>query len=185
MFAFEQAGIVPDILVVGKGFSGGYLPISAAIASEQIYDAFRGHAADMKTFFYGQTFAGNPLAAAVARANLRLFKKNRVTESLAPKIAHFHRELDRHVAPLAAVDEIRRVGVMVGIELTSTPGMREPFDSRLRVGPKIVQEARKRGVIIRPLGNVMVLMPPLVMSEGELSTLVQVTAEAIIQGVKQ
>jgi len=179
MFAVDHAAVQPDILVLGKGLSAGYLPISAAVCSEKIFRGFIGEPAELKTFFYGQTFAGNPLAARVAAANLDLFAANKVMDSLPAKITHLHQELQRLIAPLPHVDEIRSCGLMIGIELCKTPGKRQAYELNEQAGQRIVIEARKRGAIVRPLGNVMVLMPALAMECEQLSTLVEITAEAI------
>jgi adenosylmethionine---8-amino-7-oxononanoate aminotransferase len=179
MFAVEKANVEPDILVLGKGLSAGYLPISAAVTTEKIFSGFTGEISEGKTFFYGQTFAGNPLAAACAVANLDYFESSKVLESLSDKIRIYQQALTEMIFPLSHVDEIRVSGLMTGIELTKIPGVREAYPSSELVGHKIVKEARKRGVIIRPLGNVMVLMPAIAMPEKDLIKLVQVTAESI------
>ncbi len=179
MFAIEHAEIKPDLLVLGKGLSGGYLPLSAVVASDRIFENFLGSPEEQKTFAFGTTFSGNPLAAAAGVANLTLFTEESVFPKLQRKIEHFTAELARRIAPLSHVDEVRQFGLMVGIELTKTPKTRTPYAAAELAGARIVREARRLGVIIRPLGNVMVLMPALAMSEEELSRLVDVTAEAI------
>ncbi len=179
MFALNYAAIEPDVMVIAKGLSAGYLPISAAIATEEIFKGFIAPAEELKTFFYGQTFAGNPLAAAVACANLDLFEENKVLENLTPKIDHFHQELEKKIAVLPHVAEIRKCGLMIGIELSSIPGKHQAYPIKNLIGQKIVQQARKLGAFIRPLGNVMVLMPALAMTKEDLSKLVEITALSI------
>lgn len=186
MFASQQLlsadssrSVGPDIMVVGKGLSGGYLPISAAIATEEIFSGFVGDPAEYKTFFFGQTFAGNPLGAAASIANLRLFHSTELLSGLGRKITLFHQLLDSRVAAIANVYEVRRCGLMIGIEFTDSPGRFSPYPVSSLVGVRVVQAARRRGVVIRPLGNVMVLMPSLVISESELAQLVDVTADSI------
>lgn len=179
MFALNHAEIEPDILVMAKGLSAGYLPISAAVATEEIFKGFVAPVEELKTFFYGQTFAGNPLAAAVAIANLDLFEENKVLENLAPKIKHFHQELEKKIETLSHVTEVRKCGMMIGIELTAISGKHQPYPIKNLIAQKIVQEARKLGAFIRPLGNVMVLMPALAMNKEELSRLVEITAHSI------
>ncbi len=179
MFAFEHAEITPDVVVVGKGLSGGYLPISAAIATEQIFEGFVGDPKEKKAFFYGQTFAGNPLAASAARASLQLFSDQEVITKVSERSNHFGKELAQYITPLAHVDEVRRFGLMTGIELTKIPGHRVPYDIGECAGLRIVREARKLGAFIRPLGNVMILMPALAMNERDLTRLVQITSESI------
>lgn len=179
MFAVEKANVEPDILVLGKGLSAGYLPISAAVTTEQIFSGFTGEVSEGKTFFYGQTFAGNPLAAACAVANLDYFESSKVLDSLPERITVYQQALVEMILTHSQVDEVRVCGLMTGIELTKTSGKRDPYPSAELVGHRIVKEARKRGVIIRPLGNVMVLMPAIAMPEKDLLRLVQVTAESI------
>ncbi|HEY3019524.1 MAG TPA: aminotransferase class III-fold pyridoxal phosphate-dependent enzyme, partial [Solirubrobacteraceae bacterium] len=127
---------------------------------------------EFRTFFHGHTYTGNPLACAAGLANLEIFARERTLERLPRKIDLLAAALEEHVAPLAAVREIRRCGLMVGIELAG-------FPLEARMGHRVVLAARRRGAMIRPLGDVIVLMPPLAMSEAELLALVRATAEAI------
>ena len=179
MFAIERAAVEPDMLVLGKGLSGGYLPISAVAAKEELFQGFLGEPQDGKTFYYGQTFAGNPLAARVSRANLELFRSASTLEKLPLKIKILSEALENQIKPLASVFEVRQSGVMVGIELTETPGVFRAFPDEAGINRKIALEAKKRGAFIRPLGNVMVLMPALAMSESQLKELVQITSKSI------
>lgn len=179
MFAIEHGPITPDFLVMGKGLSGGLLPISAVAVGESIFSRFLGQGEEGNAFFYGQTFAGNPLAARAASENLDLFSAANFFQDLSIRIAHFHQELDRYISPLTHVEEIRRFGVMVGIELTATKGKHDPYPLTDLAGLRVVKEARELGVLIRPIGNTMILMPALCMSPAELTRLVMVTAEAI------
>lgn len=179
MFAVQHRAVAPDLLVVGKGLTAGYLPMSAVLATEEIFQGFLGSPEELKTFFYGTTFTGNPLAARVAAANLDYFKSSKLLEQLPRRIVHLTELLEEEIASLSCVYEVRRFGMMVGIELTAESGKYSPFPANQLVGLRIVQEARKLGVIIRPLGNVMVLMPPLAMSEDQLTELVSVTARSI------
>ena len=172
MFACEREGVEPDLMCVAKGLTGGYLPLAATLATEEIYEGFLGAFEELRTFFHGHTYTGNPLACAAALATLDVFEQERTLDALRPKIALLHQLLDEEVAPLAAVREVRQRGTMVGIELKESP-------LEARMGHQVVLAARERGVIIRPLGDVLVLMPPLAISEDELRTLVVVTAQAI------
>jgi adenosylmethionine-8-amino-7-oxononanoate aminotransferase len=172
MFACEQEGVAPDLMCVAKGLTGGYLPLAATLASERVYEGFLGAFEEFRTFFHGHTYTGNPLACAAALATLDVFEEERTLERLQPKLALLGELLDELVAPLAAVREVRRRGFMTGIEL-------EPFPVARRTGHLVTLEARARGAIVRPLGDVIVLMPPLAMSEDELRRLVAITAEAI------
>jgi adenosylmethionine-8-amino-7-oxononanoate aminotransferase len=161
-------------MCIAKGLTGGYLPLAATLASERIYEAFLGDHDELKTFFHGHTYSGNPLGCAAALATLDVFERERTLDALAPKIALLHTLLDELVAPLPAVHEVRRRGFMVGIELGA-------FPPRARMGHQVALAARRRGAVIRPLGDVVVLMPPLAMSADELSHLVQITAASVAE----
>jgi adenosylmethionine-8-amino-7-oxononanoate aminotransferase len=172
MFACEQEGVSPDLMCIAKGVTGGYLPLAATLTTEAVYEAFLGEHQEFKTFFHGHTYTGNPLACAAALATLDVFESERTLERLAPKIALLGELLERHVAPLPTVAEIRRRGFMTGIQLGSYP-------LAARMGHQVTLAARARGAIVRPLGDVVVLMPPLSISEAELTRLVEITAAAI------
>jgi adenosylmethionine-8-amino-7-oxononanoate aminotransferase len=172
MFACQQEDVAPDIMCVAKGVTGGYLPLAATLTTESVYDAFLGEHHEYKTFFHGHTYTGNPLACAAALATLDVFESERTLERLAPKIALLGELLDELVAPLPTVAEIRRRGFMTGIELIS-------FPVEARMGHQVTLAARARGAIVRPLGDVVVLMPPLSITEDELTRLVGITAAAI------
>jgi adenosylmethionine-8-amino-7-oxononanoate aminotransferase len=174
MFAVEQEGVAPDLMCVAKGLTGGYLPLAATLTTAAIYDAFLGEHAEFKTFFHGHTYTGNPLACAAGLATLDVFESERTLEALAPKIALLGDLLAEHVAPLSCVAEVRRRGFMTGIELSG-------FAVEDRIGHQVTLAARERGAIVRPLGDVVVVMPPLAISEAELERLVRVTAAAIAE----
>jgi adenosylmethionine-8-amino-7-oxononanoate aminotransferase len=174
MWACEQEDVAPDFLCVAKGLTGGYLPLAATLTTDEVYAGFLGEFEEFKTFFHGHTYTGNPLACAAALATLELFETERTLERLQAKIARLGAELDRRVAPLPAVREVRRRGFMVGIELTD-------FPLQARMGHQVTLAARRRGALVRPLGDVVVLMPPLAISEADLSRLVAITAEAIVE----
>jgi adenosylmethionine---8-amino-7-oxononanoate aminotransferase len=171
MFACEHEDVAPDLMCLAKGITGGYLPLAATLATERIYEGFLGEFEEFRTFFHGHTYTGNPLACAAALATLDVFEEERTLEGLAPKIALL-RDLLRPVAELPAVGEVRQCGFMVGIELSD-------FPLSVRMGHQVTLEARARGAIVRPLGDVVVLMPPLSISAGELRRLVNITADAI------
>jgi adenosylmethionine-8-amino-7-oxononanoate aminotransferase len=184
MFACEQEGVSPDLLCLAKGITGGYLPLAATLATDEVYRVFWGAFQDFKAFFHGHTYTGNPLAAAAALASLDIFEKEKVIQSLPPKIE----KLTRLLAEMKAnphVGDIRQRGLMVGIELVKDRETREPFPVARRTGYRVILEARKRGVILRPLGDVLVLMPPLCITEEELETLARVAYESIDAEVKK
>jgi adenosylmethionine-8-amino-7-oxononanoate aminotransferase len=171
MFACEQEGVAPDLLCIAKGLTGGYLPLAATLATERIYEGFLGAPEEQRTFFHGHTYTGNPLACAAALANLDAFEREQTIARLQPKIRLLG-ELLGVVAEQPGVVEARGRGLMAGIDLGE-------HDPALRVGHRVALEARRRGAIIRPLGDVVVLMPPLAISQGDLRRLVEITSEAI------
>jgi adenosylmethionine-8-amino-7-oxononanoate aminotransferase len=171
MFACEHEGVEPDLLCVAKGITGGYLPLAATLATERIYEGFLGEQTDYRTFFHGHTYTGNPLACAAALATLDVFEEERTLDRLQPKIELLGALLDE-VGQQPGVAEIRTRGFMCGIDLGEHP-------PELRMGHRVTLEARRRGAIVRPLGDVVILMPPLAISETELRRLVAITAESI------
>jgi adenosylmethionine-8-amino-7-oxononanoate aminotransferase len=171
MFACEQEGVSPDLLCIAKGLTGGYLPLAATLATERIYEAFLGDHAEFKTFFHGHTYTGNALACAAALASLDVFERERTLVRLQPKIRLLQDWLAQ-MERMREVAEIRQCGLMVGIDLGE-------HDPELRVGHRVVLEARRRGVIVRPLGDVIVLMPPLSISKRDLRRLVEVVGKSI------
>jgi adenosylmethionine-8-amino-7-oxononanoate aminotransferase len=171
MFACEHEGVAPDLLCLAKGITGGYLPLAATLATERIYEGFLGEHEEFRTFFHGHTYTGNPLACAAALATLDVFREERTLERLQETIELLV-ELLEPVAAHPSVREVRRCGFMVGIELEEHP-------LPVRIGHRVTLEARRRGAIIRPLGDVVVLMPPLAISPEDLTRLVDITAGAI------
>jgi len=178
MFACEHEGVSPDIMALAKGITGGYLPLAATLVTEEIYEGFLGEYEEFKTFFHGHTFTGNPLACAVAIANLEIFEKEHTMDNLQEKIAHLTKNL-QSFASLTHVGEIRQCGFMVGIELVADRKTKELFPPKKRIGHRVIMEARKRGLIIRPLGDVIVLMPPLSISPKEIDQLCEAVLESI------
>jgi adenosylmethionine-8-amino-7-oxononanoate aminotransferase len=173
MFACEHEGVSPDLLCIAKGMTGGYLPLAATLATEAIYDGFLGEFHEFRTFFHGHTYTGNPLACAAALATLDVFEQEHTLERLQPKIALLEALLS-DVAALPAVREVRQRGFMVGIDLTD-------FPVETRMGHRVALEARSRGAIVRPLGDVVVLMPPLTVTDDEVERIVDTLASAIIE----
>jgi adenosylmethionine-8-amino-7-oxononanoate aminotransferase len=171
MFACEQEGVAPDLLCLAKGLTGGYLPLAATLTTERIYEGFLGAPDEGRTFFHGHTYTGNPLACAAALANLEAFEQERTLLQLQPKI-HLLDRLLEEIAAMAEVRDVRHRGFMVGIDLGE-------HDPALRLGHRVTLEARKRGAIIRPLGDVVVLMPPLSISKADLRRLVEIVSNSI------
>ncbi len=175
MFACEQERIAPDFLCLGKGLTNGYMPLAATLATERVYEGFLGEHEDFRTFFHGHTFTGNPLACSAAIASLEVFEQEDTLANLQPKI-NLLNELLAGVAAMDEVAEVRGRGMMIGIDLGE-------HDPALRVGHRVTLEARKRGALIRPLGDTIVLVPPLAISKRDLGRLVSITAAAIRDAV--
>lgn len=178
LFACEQEGVTPDLLCLAKGMTGGYLPLAATLTTQEVFDAFLGPYEEFKTFFHGHTYTGNPLACAAALASISLLSPEEVLPGFQARIQCLSEELAR-LQGLNHVGEVRQKGFMVGIELVRNRTAKEPYPLKDQVGHRVILEARKKWMIIRPLGNVIVLMPPLCMEEGEIREMVAITGAAI------
>ncbi len=178
MFACEREGVSPDLLCIAKGLTGGYLPMAATLTTERIFDGFRGPPAEGRTFFHGHTYTGNPLAAAAALATLDIFEQDGVLDGLGPKIEHLGRSLDR-LRGLPAVGDVRQFGLAAGVELVADRKTKAPYPSAERRGMRVCRAARRRGVFLRPLGDVVVLMPPLSIRLEEITLLTEAIAAGI------
>jgi adenosylmethionine-8-amino-7-oxononanoate aminotransferase len=171
MFACEHESVQPDLLCAAKGITGGYLPLAATFAAQKIYDAFLGDPWEGKTFYHGHTYTGNPLACAAALASLDLFERNDLVAEVRKKAALLAEMLEP-LKNVKNVGDIRQKGFMVGIELVADKSSRSPFDPKQRIGAEVCKRLRCRGIILRPLGDVIVLMPPLAMAVKDLSAIV-------------
>jgi adenosylmethionine-8-amino-7-oxononanoate aminotransferase len=171
MFACEQEDVAPDLLCLAKGITGGYMPLAATLTTERIYEGFLGAPDEQRTFFHGHTYTGNPLACAAALANLDVFESEQTIERLQPKIRLLGERLEE-IAAMPEVAEVRWRGFMIGIDLGE-------HDPALRIGHRVTLEARQRGAIVRPLGDTVVLVPPLSISEEDLRQLLEITAASI------
>jgi adenosylmethionine-8-amino-7-oxononanoate aminotransferase len=167
LFACEHEGVVPDFLCLAKGLTGGYLPLAATLATDEIYNAFLGRYEESKSFFHGHTYGGNPLGAAAALATLEVFEQEQTLAELQPKIARLADHLAR-IAQHPHVGDIRQRGLIAGIELVRDRTTHEPFPWEEKRGIQVCQHALEQGVWLRPLGNVIVIMPPLAISLAEL-----------------
>lgn len=173
LFACQKEGVTPDLMAVAKGLSAGYLPLAATLTSNRIYEGFLGTYESKRTFFHGHTYTGNALACAVALANLELFK-NRDLLSHVNELCEQMGSLLEPLLELPHVGDIRRCGLMTGIELVKDKETREPFAPELRIGHRVILAARRHGAIFRPLGDVLILMPPLATSHDELKRMVEI-----------
>lgn len=177
-FACEQEGVSPDIMCIAKGLTGGYLPLAATLTTEIIFQAFLGEPRECKTFFHGHTFTGNPVGCAVALANIEVIEQTGLIQHIQDSARMLSGELERFKS-LSHVGDIRQRGLMVGIELVRDKQTKEPYTLEENIGHQVILEARKHGLIIRPLGNVLVLMPILAMSEEQLQQMLAITYQAI------
>ena len=179
MFACEHAGVSPDILCLAKGITGGYLPLAATLATEEIFSEFLGQYKEYKTFFHGHTYTGNALGCAAAIANLDLFERENITGKMRPGIGYVSERLQKDFLSLPHVSDARQWGYMIGVEIVQDKPTRKNYPPELRIGHKVILEARKQGVLVRPLGDIIVLMPPLTITDAGLSTLLDVVYESI------
>lgn len=180
MFACEQEGVSPDLLCLAKGITAGYLPLAATLATDQIYDAFLGRYDEFKTFFHGHTYTANPLACAAAVANLEYFRKKRVLQKARGQIALLSKELKK-IAALPHVGDVRQCGMMTGIELVQNKKARAPYPIQEQRGARVCRAARRHGVLIRPLGNVIVLLPPFSFTPAQIRRLCAAVRQSIIE----
>ena len=178
LFACDREGVAPDFLCLAKGLTGGYLPMAATLTTEAVCDAFRATAAEGKTFFHGHTYAGNPLGAAVALASLRVFEEERTIAHLEPKVDRLRAGLSR-LAELAHVGDVRQKGLIAGVELVADRATKTPFPWDRQTGARVCHHARSAGLLIRPLGDVIVLMPPLSITVEEIDGMVDVVRDCI------
>ncbi|MDD2852938.1 MAG: adenosylmethionine--8-amino-7-oxononanoate transaminase [Desulfuromonadaceae bacterium] len=178
MFACNHEDVVPDIMALSKGIAAGYLPLAVTVTSDMVYAAFLGDYAELKTFFHGHTFTGNPLACAVALRSLQLFQSDNLLSELQSKISLLKQRLEEFTV-MPHVGDIRQCGLAAGIELVENRETGTPYPWEERVGIRVCLEARKLGVFSRPLGNTIVIFPPLVISHDELDLLVGVLQESI------
>ena len=178
MFACQHEGVTPDLMAISKGLTGGYMPLAATLTTDDIYRAFLGRYDEWKTFFHGHSYTGNPLGCALALANLEIFRRERTLAQVRKK----SRLLARLLQPLAElphVGDIRQCGFMVGIELVQDRQTKTPYPLERRIGHRVAQACRLRGLLLRPLGNVMALVPPLSISPRELTTMIAILHSAI------
>jgi adenosylmethionine-8-amino-7-oxononanoate aminotransferase len=178
MFASETEGVVPDLMCLAKGLTGGYLPLAATLATERIFEAFLGPPEAGRTFFHGHTYTGNALGCAAAIATLDIFEREALVQGLPARVEALTQRL-RRLRGLPHVADIRQYGLSAGIELVKDVETGEPFDPAERRGMAVCLGARERGVFLRPLGDVIVLMPPLTLSDAELDQLVDAVAYGI------
>jgi lysine--8-amino-7-oxononanoate aminotransferase len=178
LFACEHENVQPDVLTLGKGLTGGYLPVAATLVSDAIYDAFYGDFAELKALYHGHSFTGNQLGCAVALASLDLFEQDALIEHVQASSRLVARRLER-LATLPSVGHVRQRGLMVGVELVADRETKEPFDWKERMGQRVCARARGLGLLTRPLGDVVVFMPPLASEPEDLEAMLSILHDAI------
>lgn len=178
MFACEQEGVTPDLMAVAKGLTGGYLPLAATLTTEEVFDAFLGDYGEFKTFFHGHSYTGNPLGCAAALANLQVFEEEQTLKKLKPKRERLRVGLEA-LRALPHVGDVRHVGMIGAVELFQDVTTKTPFPLTDKMGINVCAEMRRRGVLTRPIGNTIVLMPPYCVSDQQLDRVLGVLAESI------
>jgi adenosylmethionine-8-amino-7-oxononanoate aminotransferase len=178
MFACEQEGVTPDLMAVAKGFTGGYLPLAATLATEEIYRAFLGDYSEFKTFFHGHSYTGNQLGCAAALANLRVFRDEQTLVKIQPKSERLRAGLES-LRALPQVGDVRHIGMIGAVELFQDVATRQPFPLAEKIGMRVCDEMRQRGVLTRPIGNTIIVLPPYCISDEQLDRVLSVLAESI------
>lgn len=184
LFACEKEGVTPDLMALSKGITGGYLPLAATLTTEEIYQAFWGEMADKKTFYHGHSYTANQLACAAGLASLRIFRADRVIEGLEPKMALVGERLAA-IQEMKHVGDARQCGMIVGIELMADKGNKTPYPWEETMGARVCMKAREHGLFIRPVGDVMVFMPPLCSTLAELGIMLDIIGRAIDEVTNQ
>ncbi|MEE8204968.1 MAG: adenosylmethionine--8-amino-7-oxononanoate transaminase [Dehalococcoidales bacterium] len=177
MFACQQEEVIPDFLCLAKGITGGYLPLAATLTRPEVFQAFLGDYGQFKALFHGHTYTGNPLACAVALANLDIFTEEQTLAEVQTRAPYLADQLEP-LKELAHVGDIRQCGLMVGIELVGDKESKSVYPPADRIGHQVILQARSRGLIIRPLGEIIVLLPPLTIELAELKTMVEIVADS-------
>lgn len=177
-FAFEHAGIKPDIFCVAKGITAGYIPLAATITTDRIYNAFYDDFSTLKTFYHGHSFTGNPVACAIAVENLKIMEEEEIIKNLEPKINKLKSCLEEF-KELEHVGDIRHIGMIGAIEMVKNKKTKEAYPFTERIGHKVFKEAMKNGALLRPIGNVIYFLPPLIISEQEIEKLTKIAYNAI------
>ena len=180
MFACEQERVIPDLVALAKGLTGGYMPLAATLVREKIFEGFLGSVAELRTFYYGHSYTANPLGCAAALANLRVFREENVLERLQPKIELFAALL-QEINELEHVAEVRRCGLIAGVELVQDKASKTPYPWERLTGAKVCMAARKRGVLTRPILDVITLMPPLCVTDEQLEATCQAIRKSILE----
>lgn len=179
MFAFDHAGVSPDIMCISKGLTGGYMPMAITITTDEIYEAFYADYNKGKAFMHSHTYSGNPLGCSAALAVQKILREDHILEKAAVRAEYLHNKLNEALIDHPHMGEIRHIGLVNAMELVSDKNTKEEYDTKLRMGYQIYQKALKKGLILRPLGNVLYFNPPLIINEEEIDQAVAICAESI------
>lgn len=181
MFACNHAKVTPDLMCISKGLTAGYMPLSMVVMKEEMYEAFYDDYASMKAFLHSHSYSGNPLGCAVANRTLQIFKEENVIENNRKKSAYMGKKVTEMLKDIPHVGEFRQVGMIGAIELVEDQATKKPFDWEKRVGYEIYKIALEKGVLLRPLGNIVYFMPPYVITESEIDLMVDVARASILE----
>ncbi|MGN0613567.1 MAG: adenosylmethionine--8-amino-7-oxononanoate transaminase [Porcipelethomonas sp.] len=179
MFAFDHAGVSPDIMCISKGLTGGYMPMAITITTQKIYDAFYADYSEGKAFMHSHTYSGNPLGCACALAVQKIFREENILEKAQEKAVYLHNRLKEELGNYKYMGEIRHIGLINAMELVEERDTKKAFDSRKRTGYQIYKKALKNGLILRPLGDVLYFNPPLTITEAELDQAIELCKKSI------
>ena len=177
MFAFNHAGVSPDIMCLSKGLTGGYMPMSIAITTQEIYDAFYDDYLKGKAFMHSHTYAGNPLACSAAIEVLKILRDKNIIEKANKRALYFNKIIKEKFLPQENVGEVRSIGLINAIELVKSKETKEPLDYRKRTGYQIYKKALDKGVLLRPLGDVIYFNPPLIIEENDMDFVSDIALE--------
>ena len=179
MFAFDWAGVSPDIMCLSKGLTGGYMPMSICVTTQEIYDAFYADYVTGKAFMHSHTYAGNPLGCSAGIEVLNILKDEKIIEKANKRAVYFNNIINEKFADYKNVGEVRHIGLVNAIELVKDKKTKEPFDSKLRLGYQIYKKALKKGVLLRPLGDIIYFNPPLIIEEPDMDFVTDVALECM------
>ena len=177
-FAFEHTNVRPDIFCLAKGITAGYVPLAATVTTDKIYNAFYDDFSNLKTFYHGHSFTGNPIACAVANETLKIMQEEKIIENLDSKISFFHNKLQKF-NQLEHVGDVRCIGLVGAVELVKDKNLKTPYSFEERIGHRVFKEAMQRGAILRPIGNVIYFIPPLIISLEQISELLDIAFQSI------
>ena len=184
MFACDHAGIAPDIMCLSKGLTGGYMPMAIAVTTQEIYDAFYADYLEGKAFMHSHTYSGNPLACSAACAVLDILKEEKIIEKANEKAIYFNQKIKEKFSNHKHVGDIRNIGLINAIELVENKETKQAFNSKFRYGYQIYKKAIEKGVILRPLGDVLYFNPPLIIEKEDMDYVINVAYESLCEILK-